>query len=215
MAIGKVNLLLVGLIGVILMSLVSNEIVSPREPVLAPVRAMVVAAPTPPVAPVAPQALQEDVPVAAENEHRTAPAKAVRTVPAGKKHPPVKEALSEAEATVTPVEAEALVQKDAAKNSMAFNLWSVSELRLRSRFTQLMNNGAVAPAEVEARKKEYLSFVTRRTRKCGELDTRFIGHINTPEKLVFHKGDADMLECHTAENIIELARVNGAVGAGA
>jgi hypothetical protein len=97
---------------------------------------------------------------------------------------------------------------NASTNMLVFNIWSVSELRLRSAYTTFMNDGALSTTQIEARKKDYLNFVAQRSRKCGELDNKFASNINTAEKLSFNKKDIDILECHTAENNIELDKLS-------
>ena len=97
--------------------------------------------------------------------------------------------------------------KEPQKNLIAFNIWSVSELRLRGAFTKLINDGSAPAAVLESRKKEYLNFVNKRTHKCGELNNKFASNINTVEKLSFKDKDVDILECHTSENTTELNRL--------
>ncbi len=104
-------------------------------------------------------------------------------------------------------EPEPTPQNDASRNIIVFNIWSVSELRLRGAYTKLMNDSAIPQVQADARKKDYLNFVNRRTRKCGELDNRFASNINTVEKLSFHERDVGILKCHTSENITELDRL--------
>lgn len=99
-------------------------------------------------------------------------------------------------------------QKEPSRSILVFNIWSVSELRLRSTFTTLINDGSAPAAIIETRKKEYLNFVNKRTRKCGELHNKFASNINTVEKLILKDKDVDILECHTSENITELNRLN-------
>lgn len=106
-----------------------------------------------------------------------------------------------------PAASEASLQKDPSKKMIVFNIWSVSELRLRSAYASYMNDGAVPAAQLDARKKEYLSFASHRTKKCGELDSKFASNINTVEKLTMGKGDADLLQCHTIENNTEIDRL--------
>lgn len=100
------------------------------------------------------------------------------------------------------------LQKDPSKKMIVFNIWSVSELRLRSAYASYMNDSAVSAAQLDARKKEYLGFVSHRTKKCGELDSKFASNINTVEKLTLGKGDADLLQCHTIENNTEIDRLH-------
>lgn len=110
--------------------------------------------------------------------------------------------------TATSHETEQPTLKEPQKNLLVFNIWSVSELRLRSAFTKLINDGSAPAAILESRKKEYLSFVNKRTHKCGELNNKFASNINTVEKLSFKDKDVDILECHTSENTTELNRLN-------
>lgn len=105
-------------------------------------------------------------------------------------------------------ETEHVTQRDPSRNIIVFNIWSVSELRLRSAFTKLVNDSSAPAAILESRKKEYLSFVNKRTHKCGELNNKFASNINTVEKLTFKEKDLDVLECHTSENTTEINRLN-------
>lgn len=91
---------------------------------------------------------------------------------------------------------------------LMFNIWSVSELRLRRAYSTYMNDSNVSSMQLEARKKEYLSFAAARTRKCGELDNKFTSNINTVEKISFDKGDVALLECHSQVNNAELEKLN-------
>lgn len=100
------------------------------------------------------------------------------------------------------------LQKDSSKKMIVFNIWSVSELRLRSAYAAYMNDSAVPAVQLEGRKKEYLSFASHRTKKCGELDGKFASNINTVEKLTLVKGDAEVLQCHTIENNLEIDRLS-------
>ncbi len=96
---------------------------------------------------------------------------------------------------------------DPSKNLIAFNLWSVAELRLRAVYTKLMNDSAKTPAQREQAQKEYLELVNRRTKKCGQLDDKFASNINTIEKLTFNEKNVKTLDCHASENINELLRL--------
>lgn len=98
--------------------------------------------------------------------------------------------------------------KEPQKSLLVFNMWSVSELRLRSAFTKLVNDSSAPASILESRKKEYLSFVNKRTHKCGELNSKFASNINTVEKLTFKDRDVEILECHTSENTTEINRLN-------
>lgn len=90
-------------------------------------------------------------------------------------------------------------------NQITFSLWSVSELRLRRAYTNLLNNGSVS---AESNRKEYLHFVSERARKCGELDPRFEKNINSIESIQFKANDSRILECHASENTSEYNRLN-------
>lgn len=96
---------------------------------------------------------------------------------------------------------------DPSKNLIAFNLWSVAELRLRAAYTKLMNDSARTPAQRQQSQKEYLDLVNRRTKKCGQLDDKFASNINTIEKLTFNEKNVKTLDCHASENINELLRL--------
>lgn len=93
-------------------------------------------------------------------------------------------------------------------NQITFSLWSVSELRLRRAYTNLLNNGS---ASAEANKKEYLHFVSSRAKKCGELNPEFEKNINSIDKIKFKDGDSKILECHASENTTEYNKLNIAV----
>lgn len=116
------------------------------------------------------------------------------------------EALAENHISVA--EPESASQKELSRSIIVFNLWSVSELRLRSAYTRLMNDSSIAAAQTQLLKKDYLSFVNKRTHKCGELDDKFASNINTIEKLTFTDKNVKTLECHTSENISEMSRLN-------
>ncbi len=88
--------------------------------------------------------------------------------------------------------------------TVAFSLWSISELRLRSLYTKLMNDGSL---RAELRKKEYLQYVNSRNKKCGELNSQYAKNINAMDKVTFKEGDLAVLECHSAENTSELNRL--------
>lgn len=88
--------------------------------------------------------------------------------------------------------------------SVAFSLWTISELRLRNLYTKLMNDGSTG---AELRKKEYLQYVNSRNRKCGELNSQYAKNINAMDKVTFKEGDLALLECHSAENTSELNRL--------
>lgn len=88
--------------------------------------------------------------------------------------------------------------------TVAFSLWSISELRLRNVYTKLMNDGS---SGAELRKKEYLQYVNSRNKKCGELNAQYAKNINSMDKVSFKEGDLAVLECHSAENTSELNRL--------
>jgi hypothetical protein len=105
-------------------------------------------------------------------------------------------------------DADALNRKETSKSIVVFNIWSLSELRLRSAYTKYMNDGSMSAIQAQMRRKEYLTFVNRRTSKCGELDDKFASNINTMEKLTFTDRNVKILECHASENIGELERLS-------
>lgn len=219
--IGKVNLILIGLILVILFTLISKE---EADSNFANHSAHIQ---TQALTDITPEANAEDT--AAANELPESPASTaaasapekIATKQNSKKH-------NKAEAEVAPAldsgpvvqvqthqvqgaQAQAVIEpspKDASTKMLVFNIWSVSELRLRSAYTTFMNDGGIPVAQLEARKKEYLSFVAQRARKCGELDNKFTSNINTAEKLSFNKGDVEILECYASENNTELDKLN-------
>lgn len=220
--IGKINLILIGLIVIILFALISKEesgsgfsnhtariqtqlepAETPAEHVEAPATGITVAeSPAPAVEPPAPAKVTPK-----ENSKKTK--KVEVAAPVSDSGPVVQVHTSQA-APVTPPQpvVESAAPKDPSTKMLVFNIWSVSELRLRSAYTTWMNDSAVPATQLEARKKEYLSFVSQRAHKCGELDSRFAGNINTVEKLNFNKGDVDVLECHAAENNTELDKLS-------
>ena len=219
--IGKINLILIGLIVVILFALIAKEEPTPSFSHSAPrLQSQIMPAAAPETEMASTEALQEpapevDTPVLVKVTPKTSdkPSKKVETAPAVDSGPVVSVHISQApnaqdktghaKTSLEPVSAE-----DASTNMLVFNIWSVSELRLRSAYTTFMNDSALSPAQIEARKKGYLSFVAQRSRKCGELDNKFTSNINTAEKLSFNKGDVDILECHATENNIELDKLN-------
>lgn len=89
-------------------------------------------------------------------------------------------------------------------DTVAFSLWSISELRLRNVYTKLMNDGS---SGAELRKREYLQYVNSRNKKCGELNSQYAKNINAMDKVTFKEGDLAVLECHSAENTSELNRL--------
>lgn len=210
--IGKINMLLMGLIGVIVIGLIAKVVKEEgaTDDYRQPVQMQPESSPQATAAP--PQALA-DTPVAqvltptSEVKPSSQPRKKTKeSVPliANVPVPPV-----QAAPPLQPVQAapEQPLQSDASRNIIVFNIWSVSELRLRGGYTKLMNDSSVPQVQADARKKDYLNFVNRRTRKCGELDNRFTSNINTVEKLSFHERDVAILKCHTSENITELDRL--------
>jgi cytoskeletal protein RodZ len=219
MEIGKLNIVLIGLIVIILITLIAKEDVTSSPLASQEVRVQTVT--TPEIAALEPQDTTPE-PVAqpepAKSELKT-PAKPRKKPEAAS---PVVEHSRPAElaagspasnAEATPennprAETEHTLQKEPSRNILVFNIWSLSELRLRGTFTKLINDGSAPPAIVDARKKEYLTFVNKRTHKCGELHNKFASNINTVEKLNFKEKDVEILECHTAENINELNKLN-------
>jgi len=219
--IGKINLILIGLIVIILFALISKEesgstfsnqaariqtqieaSEAPVEKVEAPATGMTAAElPAPVAAAPAPAKVASK-----ENTKKTKKVEAA--TPVTDSGPVVQVQISQAAPAAPTQSAEPVAAKDPSTKMLVFNIWSVSELRLRSAYTTWMNDSAVSAAQLEARKKEYLSFVTQRAHKCGELDSRFAGNINTVEKLNFNKGDVDVLECHASENNTELDKLN-------
>ncbi|MFD1121403.1 hypothetical protein ACFQ2T_02725 [Methylophilus flavus] len=219
MEIGKLNIVLIGLIIVILAALISQEEV-PTAPLLnQPVRVQTVTTPE-----IAALDAQDNAPAAVEQveppkTELKAPSKSRKkreaTAPAAEYSKPAEFVAGNpsTSAESTPEishrqEPEHVLQKEPSRNILVFNLWSLSELRLRSTFTKLINDGSAPAAILDTRKKEYLSFVNKRTHKCGELNNKFASNINTVEKLTFKEKDVEILECHTSENTTELNRLN-------
>ncbi len=215
MEIGKLNIVLIGLIVVILAALISQEEVSTSPLVNQAVRVQTVTTPE-----IAALDAQDDAAAAVElvappKTESKAPSKSRKkvdsTAPAAEYsksaelvagNPPTNAEISNRQ------EPERPLQKEPSRNILVFNLWSLSELRLRSTFTKLINDGSAPAGILESRKKEYLIFVNKRTHKCGELNTKFASNINTVEKLTFKDKDVDVLECHTSENTTEINRLN-------
>lgn len=221
-AIGKINLILIGLIVVILFTLIAKE-----EPTAAfshatpRLQSQIVQAEAPEADIEAPGALPEsnvpevETPVLPKVTSKTSdkqpkkvevspvvdsgPVVSVRTGPAS---------TGQDKPGHANISSESVSPENASTNMLVFNIWSVSELRLRSAYTTFMNDSALSPSQIEARKKDYLSFVVQRSRKCGELDNKFASNINTAEKLSFNKRDVDILECHATENNIELDKLS-------
>ncbi|MGQ2964812.1 hypothetical protein [Methylophilus sp.] len=219
MEIGKLNIVLIGLIIVILITLITKEDVTSSPLASQAVRVQTVT--TPEIAALEPQQ------AAPEPAAQPEPAKTESKTPAKPRKKPeaasvvVEHSRSAELVAGSPAsnaesgpennprqETEHPLQKEPSRNILVFNIWSLSELRLRGTFTRLINDGSAPPAIVDARKKEYLMFVNKRTHKCGELHNKFASNINTVEKLNFKDKDVEVLECHTAENISELNKLN-------
>lgn len=113
-----------------------------------------------------------------------------------------------AETAYTAPETEPPSASSQPKNIIVFNLWSVSELRLRKTYARWMNDSSIAKTQIEQIKKDYLSFVNKRAHQCGELDNKFPSNINSVEKLTFTDREVDILECHSSQNIAEMERLN-------
>ena len=221
--IGKVNMILIGLLVVILFGLLTKEEGSASFSNQATrAQTQMVAEATPSAAVETAAVAEEERAVAYEAprepskpEPKVAPKKAKKMIVAEQApaagHAPV------VEHTVTPLQTviDESAQKNPSTKILVFNIWSVSELRLRSTYATFMNDSDVPAPQLESRKKDYLSFVTRRTRKCGELDNKFASNINSVEKLSFSKGDVETLECHAAENNAELDKLNTLTAHGA
>ena len=219
MEIGKLNIVLIGLIVVILAALISQEEVSTSPLVNQAVRVQTVTTPE-----IAALDAQDNAATAVElvappKTESKAPSKSRKkvdsTAPAAEYSKPAELVAGNppTNAESTPEisnrqEPERPLQKEPSRNILVFNLWSLSELRLRSTFTKLINDGSAPAGILESRKKEYLIFVNKRTHKCGELNNKFASNINTVEKLTFKDKDVDVLECHTSENTTEINRLN-------
>jgi cytoskeletal protein RodZ len=218
MEIGKLNIVLLGLIVVILIGLISQDESSTP---LSTQEVRVQSVTTPELA--ALDAQDEPTPVTVEQAEPPKPeSKAPQKT--HKKHEKTASAVQQSKQTelvaasqstqLEPTsenntkENEHPEQTGPSRNILVFNLWSVSELRLRSAFTKLINDGSAPAAIVDTRKKEYLAFVNKRTHKCGELHNKFASNINTVEKLTFKEKDVEVLECHTTENVTEINRLN-------
>lgn len=220
--IGKINLILIGLIVVILFTLITKEEPTAAFSHAAPrLQSQIVQAEAPGADIEAPEALPEsnvpevETPVPPKVISKTSnkqpkkvevssgldsgPVVSVRTGPAS---------TGQDKAGHVNTSAESVSPENASTNMLVFNIWSVSELRLRSAYTTFMNDSALSPSQIEARKKDYLNFVLQRARKCGELDNKFASNINTAEKLSFNKREVDILECHATENNIELDKLS-------
>ncbi|WP_029147322.1 hypothetical protein [Methylophilus sp. 5] len=216
--IGKVNVILIGLIVLILVGLLSKEDTN------AGFSSQAMRIQTQVVSDAGPDESEEAPASVAQVDANTAPAQVAPAKPGAKPElkpgnkkskkmevaepepaysPVVEMHASQALPVVEPVQ-----QKETSRKMLVFNIWSVSELRLRSAYTTLMNDSSIPALQLEARKKDYLNFVAKRTRKCGELDNKFASNINSVEKLSFSKGEVETLECHASENNIELDKIN-------
>lgn len=225
MVIGKINVILIGLIVVILIGLISkDEINSPLTPHVMRIQSQVEVPPPAESTPAADDAQnpsfyhpsqEQAAPVAPlktelKGSGKRAKKAAIPSDPpihlsqtsnasGGRIEPPANHDVA-AEEVATP--------KEPAKKILVFNIWSVSELRLRTAYASYLNDSAIPAAQLEARKKEYLNFVSHRTKKCGELDNKFASNINTVEKLTINKGEVEVLECHANENNAELDKLD-------
>lgn len=217
--IGNLNFILLGLIVLIVLGLLLKEPQSSKVDI--PVKTQAASPPQsvavrtenaevdiPDEQPTAPHEQSNPVQAATKKTHKAAKKEQIHQTMAEASAP---QAGSEVQSTSVEPISEA--PKESQKDMIVFNIWSVSELRLRAAYIKLMNDGSVGASQTDSRKKEYLNFVAGRTRKCGELDTKFASNINSVEKLTFHKAEIAILECHTAENIIELNRLNKLNGA--
>jgi len=218
-AIGKLNLILIGLIVVILFALISKEEsnsgysnhsarLQPTIPA-AEIPAETVEPPSSGATETIALAAEPVTPAKAPAKESSKKTKKVEvTPPVMESGPVVQVQTSQAPTAPSPPVAEPVVPKDPPTKMLVFNIWSVSELRLRSTYTAWMNDSGVSAAQLEARKKEYLNFVAQRARKCGELDSKFASNINTVEKLNFNKNDVETLECHATENNAEIDKMH-------
>ncbi len=219
--IGKLNIFLIGLIGVIIVGLIAKE---DGSTLLSTQNMRVQTVTTPEIAAIETQKVETPVQEEPENylpeskplakklkKSETNPAVVVtRTQQTESAAGNQVQHTAENTENAANNETDQLTLKEPQRNLLVFNIWSVSELRLRSAFTKLINDGSAPAAILESRKKEYLSFVNKRTHKCGELNNKFASNINTVEKLSFKDKDVDILECHTSENTTELNRLNEA-----
>lgn len=225
--IGKVNLILIGLLVVILLGLLSKEESNSsfsHQTVRAQTQVDVQTVPMPAVAEAATVVDHDEIKQeTTEANHESMPEAITPAVTATEAKPSRKKAKAKVtaeqvlegrspvvERSTTPLPP--VIEDTPAKNPptkmIVFNIWSVSELRLRSAYATFMNDSDVPAPQLESRKKDYLNFVSRRTRKCGELDNKFASNINSVEKLNFGKGDVEILECHAAENNVELDKLS-------
>lgn len=224
--IGKINVLLIGVLIVILLGLIIKgeereegsaatlRIQNQVSAVAAPeVSAQVTSELTQAVSETTPAPESEEMPVkkSGKKTDTLAHKKNASPEPATEQPASTTVVAPHAHVAANPVPAatsEENLQKDSSKKMIVFNIWSVSELRLRSAYAAYMNDSAVPAVQLEGRKKEYLSFASHRTKKCGELDGKFASNINTVEKLTLVKGDAEVLQCHTIENNLEIDRLS-------
>lgn len=223
--IGKVNMILIGLLVVILFGLLTKEEGSASFSNQATrAQTQMVAEATPAAAVETAVLAEEERAVAYETppepskpEPKVAPKKAKKMIVAEQASAAGHAPAPVVEHTVTPLQTviDESAQKNPSTKILVFNIWSVSELRLRSTYATFMNDSDVPAPQLESRKKDYLSFVNRRTRKCGELDNKFASNINSVEKLSFSKGDVETLECHAEENNAELDKLNALSAHGA
>lgn len=217
MVIGKINLILIGLIVVILFGLISKEDGSPAL-ANAPMRIQSQGVATESAPASSQPTVVAEVPPAVTEPAQTVappskPAKRSKKtgVPedtwTGTAAAPASGSVAAADAQ-THGAADTAAAKEASRKMIVFNIWSVSELRLRTAYMRYLNDSAVPATQLEARKKEYLNFVSHRSKHCGELDNKFPSNINTVEKLTITKNEVMILECHAAENNIELDKLN-------
>ncbi|KQT37279.1 MULTISPECIES: hypothetical protein [unclassified Methylophilus] len=217
--IGKLNIFLIGVIGVIIFGLIAQE---DGSTLLSTQDMRVQTVTTPEIAAIETPKIDtpsEEQPEAPLPESKPSPKKRKKnetnaTVIVTRTQQPESAAGNQVQHTEANTEtaanheAEQPTLKEPQKNMLVFNIWSVSELRLRSAFTKLINDSSASASILESRKKEYLSFVNKRSHKCGELNSKFASNINTVEKLTFKDKDVEILECHTSENTTELNRLN-------
>lgn len=221
MVIGKINLILIGLIVVILFGLISKE---DNSPVLATapmrIQSQEVATESAPASSAPTVAAEAQLVVTEPTQKESSPAKPVHKPVKRSKKAGVPEdtwtgtaaAPASGSAAVADAQthgaAEVAAAKEASRKMIVFNIWSVSELRLRTAYARYLNDSAVPATQLDIRKKEYLNFVSHRSKHCGELDNKFPSNINTVEKLTITKSEVLILECHAAENNIELDKLN-------
>lgn len=232
MLIGKINVILIGLIVVILLGLIAKEDASPslNESTM---RIQAQVSPEPALPETVKEESRPDVPAtatteASENEkehtqtsgtHAKSRAKVARTHDKTDEvvreervttsvMPPAHAHVSDAQSAHDSTASESTSGKEPSRKLIVFNIWSVSELRLRTAYAAYLNDSAVPATQLEVRKKEYLNFVSHRTKKCGELDSKFASNINTVEKLTISKSEAEILECHAAENNAQLDKLS-------